>query len=273
MSEGEWSSKANAACVKATSAIAERGWPADITEIKPRLDAAAKDIRAAADTIKGLPRPQGAQDKTDAVVRSMGGIEPVLADAARASAGSDLEGLNASADKLTELLTTLSGQVGLAGLDDCLSKDEQRWAPDAIRAPVYAEHLSRTQREYMAKLRKIGAGGQPASLAQARRRADALTELVADYAGEAHEVQPPWWVKNEVRAHQAAVKRLQRDFEALRAELSGTRPPLLEELERIEARLKDSGRREEAAYKKLWNQVGADPVTSPTGETPGAEES
>jgi hypothetical protein len=272
LSRSAWASKANAACVKAMNSIADRGWPVDITEIKPRVGAAAKDIHAAADRIRALPRPKGNNEKIDALVGGLDDIDPVLSEAARAGAAASLDDLDRSADKLGEVLTVLEGQAGLAGLDDCLAENEDNWVPDAIRAPVYAEHLSRVQREYVTKERKI-ANAPAVSLGQRRRRLTELSGLLAQYAAAAREVKPPWWVKLEVNRHTAAVRRLQHDIEDATAELSGTRPPLPERLRQLQARVVASGRAEGAAYRKLWKRLGADPVTSPAGSSPGTQKS
>jgi hypothetical protein len=44
-------------------------------------------------------------------------------------------------------------------------------------------------------------------------------------------------------------------------------------MRQLQARVAASDRAEAAAYRKLWKRLGADPVTSPSGSSPGTQNS
>jgi hypothetical protein len=75
---GEWAARAEAACKRATDAIAERGWPRDLEELRSLASDAADDARAAIDEIDRLPVPADRADEVHAFVTGLRDLEPKI---------------------------------------------------------------------------------------------------------------------------------------------------------------------------------------------------
>ena len=72
----DWATRAEVACKHATDAIAERGWPRDLEQLRSFASDAAEDARAAIDEIDQLPVPADRADGVRAFVSGLRDLEP-----------------------------------------------------------------------------------------------------------------------------------------------------------------------------------------------------
>jgi len=183
---GEWAARAEAACKRATDAIAERGWPRDLEELRSLASDAADDARAAIDEIDRLPVPADRADEVHAFVTGLRDLEPKIDDVIRAATAMDLSGLQWAAGILGGDLPTLQSAAGDAGLRTCLRRNQLHRVRDAIRAPVAAEQLTQVD------LR----------LSHASRRA------IGDAAELAAGILGPSWVEEDIWDYGDALEKL-----------------------------------------------------------------
>jgi hypothetical protein len=139
---GEWAARADAACKRATDAIAGRGWPQDLEQLRSLASDAATDARAAIDEIDRLPVPADRADDVRAFVAGLRDLEPQIDDVIRAVTAMDLSGLQWAAGMLGGELPQLRSAAADAGLRTCLRGKQLHRVRDAIRAPVAAEQLA-----------------------------------------------------------------------------------------------------------------------------------
>jgi len=213
LTHGEWAKRADAACKRAGTPIAERGRPDDLRALQTISSDAVADVRKAIAEIRRLPPPAGAGVRVRPFIAGLGDLEPVLDDLVRASTAMDLGDLSAIATRMGGALSALESSARGAGLRWCVQNGEHRSLPDGIRAPLVAEELARIDRRFPRLT-----SSSPRSL---RRLADGLSGVQAKLA----RLKPPAWVDGEMDAYRAAVAEYASLADGLADRTAGGRLP------------------------------------------------
>jgi hypothetical protein len=263
-----WIQRVDAACRKANEAIAERGWPANLVDLDRLVVRGIDDAQAAIRDIADTPLPEGSGREPGTFVRELKALEPELSKLNDASEDFAPAELVKAAEALKPRLATIEKAAEDAGLSDCLSHDERFFIPDAVRAPVFAEQLSKLDRSLLRQMKQIdfAAAGTPGELAQAFTRYSELIDTAVDGIAE---LEPPQWAANEVGGYEVALLELQavsQKFIAMLVEDKGKAPHELDRSKylRAEKEIKVAATAEMKARRKMLRAVGA----APTGVMP-----
>jgi hypothetical protein len=197
----QWASRADAACKRASTAIADRGWVFDIAKLRTHVPEVTAEARGAIAEIRRLPIPAGSANDIRPFVGTLGDLEAQLDELTRASKALDLDDLERAALTLEGELSAVESSARGAGLRWCLQHDEAEWVPDGIRGPVTAERfrgielglLGRSQ----ALARKRGAAKRRGTVKMFRYQFRAVSML-----------EPPAWALGEYLRYRGAVLEL-----------------------------------------------------------------
>jgi hypothetical protein len=230
LTAAQWVSRADAACERAASAIAERGWADDLRELHAHARTAQADVQTATAEIRRLPVPPGKADHARSVVTAARDLEPLLDDIARADDETGLDELASAADTLRLRLLTVSYAARRAGLHSCLQHHEAEWLSDGIRAPVAVEQIARANLRLAERVETTSVG---VALDEAAKRIDAI--------------DPPDWVHVDVWRYRDALRDLADISRQKRS-----RPA-------VSAALRRAGR----LCNRIMRRIGADPISEP----------
>jgi hypothetical protein len=194
LTHAEWAKRADAACKRAGSAIAKRGWAEDLRALQTVSSDAATDVRKAIAEIRRLPVPEGAGARVRPFVAGLGDVEAMLDDLVRASTAVDERDLEAIAMGAGGSLYAVQSSARGAGLRWCLQQGEHRLMQDGIRAPLAAEELARIDRSFPRLT-----SSSPHAL---RRLWSQLLDVETDLA----RIEAPSWARHEMDAYEAAVQ-------------------------------------------------------------------
>lgn len=255
LTAAQWAARADAACARATDAIAKRGWAGDLHELQPRASDAVDDVHAATAEIRRLPIPDKSANRIRPFVAGLDGLEPVLDDVLRTTAATDLKDLQWTATKLRGRLSTLASTAAGAGLRSCLQDDQLYYAVDGIRAPLVAEQLARATIRMAERSKRI-----------ARLRGDPKLRAIVDTFGEGANavdaVDPPTWVEIDVHAYADALHDLAEATREgrerwLQHGRGSAMPPS------SQAELKAAGERVNRLNHRVMRRIGAVPISRP----------
>ena len=88
-------------------------------------------------------------------MRDLKALDPELTKLSEASEDLAPGALVKAAEALKPRLATVQKRAEEAGVSDCLTHDERIFVPDAVRAPVFAEQLSKLDRSLLRKMKSI----------------------------------------------------------------------------------------------------------------------
>jgi hypothetical protein len=213
---GEWAARTEAICKRASDKIAERGWPADLEQLRSLASDAAADARAAIDEIDRLPVPADGADDVRAFVAGLRDLEPKIDDVIRAATAMDLAGLQWASAVLGGDLPTLRSAAADAGLRTCLRGNQLHRVRDAIRAPVAAEQIAQLDLRLTHPTRRV---------------IDNVAELAAAISG-------PSWVEEDIWDYSDALTKLAAEPPANPARLRARLERLSRLVNRIQRRMR-----------------------------------
>jgi hypothetical protein len=259
-----WIQKADGACRKATEAISQRGWPADLVDLDRLVVRGAADAREAIRTVTELRIPQGAGPAPGRFVRELRALEPLLGELSSASEDLDEAMLNRVADTLKEPLAKLEDRAEDAGLGDCFLNDERFIVPDAVRAPVFAERMSEIEQSVLRRLQRIQDEVPVRSVKALAGYFENLGNLIDDLERAIDELDPPLWAAQQVSDYQYVLLNMQTvvsDSHTLFSQGAGALT--LKKLNRLERRYDKIVVTERKTRKRMLRAVGAGPTLRP----------
>ena len=270
--KARWVQKVDAACRKTNESIADRGWPADLVDLDRLVVRGIDDARAAIRAIAHERLPEGAGPKPGAFVRDLKALDPELTKLSEASEDLAPGALVKAAEALKPRLATVQKRAEEAGVSDCLTHDERIFVPDAVRAPVFAEQLSKLDRSLLRKMKSIdfADASTPGEFAHEFKR---YSEVIDAAMAGIDRLDPPLWAADQTGAYQNALRDLQSVTQKYTTLLVADRGKPLGSIDlgkytRLDKELRKAGRREMKTRKKMLRAVGAGPTTRPA---PGGE--
>jgi hypothetical protein len=270
--KSRWVQQVDAACRKANDAIAKRGWPADLVDLDRLVVRGIDDARAAIRTIARERLPEGAGPKPGAFVRDLKALDPELTKLSAASEDLAPGALVKATETLKPRLATIEKRAEEAGVGQCLSHDERTFVPDAVRAPVFAEQLSKLDRSLLRKMKSVdfADADTPGEFAHEFKR---YSEVIDAAMAGIDRLDPPLWAADETGNYQNSLRELQSVSQKYTTVLVADRGKPLTSIDlakytRLDKELRKAGRREMKTRRKMLRAVGAGPTTRPA---PGDE--
>ncbi len=265
----KWIQRVDAACTKANDAVSGRGWPTDLVDLDRLVVRGIEDARAAIRTIVETPLPQDDGPRHADFVRELKALEPELEKLSDASENLEPAALVEAAEAIKPRIATAEKAAETAGLRNCLQNDERFFIPDAVRAPVFAEQLSKLDRSLFRRLEKVGfdSADTTGDFAKAFAR---YSEVIDGAVKGIDRLDPPQWAADQTADYQIALRDLQSVSQEFTAMLLADKGKARAELDRAkylraEKEVGKAATAEAKARKKMLRAVGA----VPTGRTPG----
>jgi hypothetical protein len=267
--KARWVQHVDAACRKASTAIAGRGYPVDLIDLDRLVVRAIQDVETAIATIAREPLPAGGDRHPAAFVHELRALEPELKKLSGASEDVKPGGLIAAADGLKPRLVRIQDEAEKSGVRSCLTQDARYVVPAAVRAPVFAEQLNRLEAHQLRRIRDIGFRhvSTPAEYGRALER---FAGLIARSLDGIDRLDPPLWAVDQTANYQYALRSLQSVVEEFAAQIERDRGKPPEQIDpatykRLLRKLRVAGRGEAKAHRKMLRAVGAAPTTPPSG--------
>jgi len=261
-----WVARVDAACRKANTAIAERGWPADLVDLDRLVVRGIDDAQEAIRSIAGLKLPEGGGPYPARFVRELKALEPELDKLSEASEDLEPAALVEVAEALKPRLASIEKAADEAGLFDCMSHDERFFVPDAVRAPVFAEQLARLDRRLLRRLKNVdfATASTPGEFAVAFRNYGELIDAAVDGIDR---LEPPQWAADQTANYQVALRDLQSVSQKLTAILVEDKGEPAYALDRgkylrMQKELDRAARAEAKTRRKMLRAVGAGPTNA-----------
>ena len=263
----KWTRTADAACEKANTSIAKRGWPVNLVDLDRLTVRALADVEAAYKTIRTQKAPAGSEDKVRPFVKSLEELDAKTKELSSATERFKLAKLDKFLPEFGGTLQHVETASKELGLREFASHEEHVFLPDAIRAPVFAQQLANLDRRLTKRAKKIDDNAStPKAIAQNLRE---VADLADVYARRLDDLKPPYWARRESDNYVTALRSLSTVFDKSAKRL-GTPITSMAETNRLDADISRAYRTERKAIKKLLKGIGAIP-TVPGGD--GGEES
>jgi hypothetical protein len=265
--KARWVQHVDAACRKASDAIAGRGYPANLVDLDRLAVRAVADMHAAIGTIAHEPLPVGADGHLAAFVRELRGFEPELQKLSDATEDLAPRGLIAAADGLKPRLVRIEQEAKQSGLRHCLTQDARWVVPAAVRAPVFAERFNHLEHRELRRLRKIGVDEATTPSAYGHKL-ERVSGVLARALDGIDRLDPPIWAVDQTANYQHALRTLQSVVQQFSAQIAADRGKPLWSLNRhtylrLLHKLKVAGKAESKAHRKMLRAVGAAPTFAP----------
>ena len=270
----KWTRTADAACEKANTSIAKRGWPVNLVDLDRLTVRAITDIGAASKTIRAQKAPAGSEEKVEPFVQSLEELDGTMKRLSGATERFKIRRLDKFLPKLGGSLQKVETASKKLGLRDCASHEEHVFIPDAVRAPVFAQQLAELDRKLLKRTKRLKANTPVSTPAQAERALRELSDIADTYARRLDDLKPPYWARKESDNYVVALRTLGRVFDR-GAKALATPPVTPAEGARYDRELARAAKTERKAIKKLHKGIGAIP-TAPGGgdeEAPGSDDS
>ena len=267
-----WRDGADAACRKGNASIAARGWPSSLIDLDRLTVRAIADVREVSAAIQRMPAPEGSERRVAPFVRSLEGLEPLMARLSETTEDFQAGRLEALAPRLQSGLAAVENEAKRLGLRHCAANDEHVWVPDAIRAPVFAQRLAILDRRILERVQAIG---EPAATrAAASTNLDELSDVIAFADRGLSRLKPPAWAEAEAGRYLDALRDLGSALDTASTELAEvTLTPA--EASIAQAKLDRAIRLERRRFRRLFEAIGAIPVLPHGGgepESPAGDE-
>jgi hypothetical protein len=266
--KAKWIQRVDAACRKANSAIAKRGWPADLVDLDRLVVRGIGDAQTAIKEISAQKIPEGAGPNPGAFVKELKALDPELKRLSDASEDLEPADLVKAAEALKPRIASAEKAAEDAGLSDCLTHDERFFVPDAVRAPVFAEQLNKLDRTLLRRIEKVNFADAetPGEFATAFRR---YSEIIDTAIEGIDALDPPQWAADQTGNYQVALRDLQsvtQKFTAILVQDKGKPLYALDRAKymRTQRELNRAAKKEAKTRRKMLRAVGA----SPTGRLP-----
>jgi hypothetical protein len=265
--KARWVQHVDAACHKASAAIADRGYPANLVDLDRLVVRAVDDVHTAIATIAREPLPQGADRHPAAFVRELKALEPDLEKFSGETEDLETHALISRADALKPRLLRIQEEAEKSGLRDCLTQDARYVVPAAVRAPVFAEQLNRLEAHQLRRIRKIGFR-EVSTPAEYGRALERFAGLIARSLDGIDRLDPPLWALDQTANYQRALRDLQSVVQEFAAQIERDHDKPPEQInpatyKRLLAKLRAAARVETKAHRKMLRAVGAAPTTPP----------
>ena len=257
-----WVSKADAACRKSNEAIASRGWPRNLVQLKRLSVRATDDVREASRAVQGLAPPKGSEDHVKPFVESVKAIDALLGRVTDTTDDYRPKKLDKLAPDLRSTLKEAEESSKELGLRECAANDEHTWVVDAMRAPVYAQQLADVNRRILRQIERVA---KPASTpAEASDRLDKLSDLASNAAHALGRLKPPTWADREAGRYVSSLRRMNGILDDGSRMFAGG-AVTYEQFTAYVKRLKRAGNGSDRLWKRLFKAVGAAPTLGRRG--------
>jgi len=264
----KWTRTADAACEKANTSIAKRGWPVNLVDLDRLTVRAITDIEAASKTIRAQKAPAGSEDKVKPFVQSLEELDGTMKRLSGATERFKIKRLDKFLPKLGGSLQKVETASKKLGLRDCAAHQEHVFIPDAVRAPVFAQQLAELDKKLLKRTKRLKANTNVSTPAEAARTLRELSDIADTYARRLDDLKPPYWARKQSDDYVVVLCTLGRVFD--RGAKSLASPPIAPaEAERYERELARAGRAERKGIKRLLKSIGAVPTAPGRG---GAED-
>ena len=270
----KWTRTADAACEKANTSIAKRGWPVNLVDLDRLTVRAITDIQAASKTIRAQKAPAGSEDKVKPFVQSLEELDATMKRLSGATERFKIKRLDKFLPKLGGSLQKVETASKKLGLRDCAAHQEHVFIPDAVRAPVFAQQLAELDRKLLKRTKRLKANTPVSTPQQAEKALRELSDIADTYARRLDDLKPPYWARKESDNYVVALRTLGRVFDR-GAKALATPPVTPAEGARYDRELARAAKAERKAIKKLHKGIGAIP-TAPGGgedEAPAGDDS
>ena len=242
----DWRGTADGACGRATDALVSRGWANDLKQMRRRLPAVVRDVRTGIGEIRNL---SGRPDQQ--FVAAMEALEPRFSELVRASRKLSVRRLDRVITRLEGDLRTLAAAARRAGLRECVQHNQARSIVNVLRAPVAAERLARIEDPIVERFRESRDLPWP----DAPRGAIAALD---DELAALRDLRVPAWAKREKAAYMAVARRYRRGLDEVADRYEAG---LATSDARFQALVKRPERRTNRMMRRLWEGMGANPVS------------
>jgi len=262
-----WVQHVDAACRKATDAIADRGYPANLVDLDRLVVRGIEDMRAAIAAIAHERVPIGTDRRPAAFVREMRALEPELEKFSGVSEELKTHALINAADSLKPRLVRVQEAAEKAGLHDCKTEDARWVVPAAVRAPVFAEQYNRLESRVLRRLRAVRKGAREVDTpAEYGNLLDRYSVILTRALDGIDRLDPPLWASEQTANYQRALRDLQSVVQLFSAQIDADRGKPLYSLDRktymrLLRKLERVSKAEGKAHRKMIRAVGAAPTT------------
>ena len=270
----KWTRTADAACKKANTSIAKRGWPVNLVDLDRLTIRAVTDVQAASKTIRAQKPPTGSEKKVRPFVQSLEELDSRMKELSNATEKFKIARLNRFLPELGGSLQKVETASNELGLRECAAHQEHVFLPDAVRAPVFAQQLADLDRKLVKRTKRINAGSV-STPQEGAKNLRALSDVADTYARRLDDLKPPYWARKESDDYVVVLRTLGRVLDKGAKALSS--PPITPaEGNAFDAQLARAGRAERKGIKKLLKSIGAVPTVPGRGggeEAPAGDES
>jgi len=269
----KWTRTADAACEKANTSIAKRGWPVNLVDLDRLTVRAITDIEAASKTIRAQKAPAGSEDKVKPFVQSLEELDGTMKRLSGATERFKIKRLDKFLPKLGGSLQKVETASKKLGLRDCASHQEHVFIPDAVRAPVFAQQLAELDKKLLKRTKRLKANTNVSTPAEAAKTLRELSDIADTYARRLDDLKPPYWARKESDNYVVALRTFGRVFDRGAKTLAS--PPVTPaEAARYDREFSRASKTERKSLKKLLKSIGAIPTTPGGGgeeEAPGSD--
>ena len=261
----KWTRTADAACEKANTSIAKRGWPVDLVDLDRLTVRAITDIEAASKTIRAQKAPAGSEDEVKPFVQSLEELDGTMKRLSGVTERFKIKRLDQFLPKLGGSLQKVETASKKLGLRDCAAHQEHVFIPDAVRAPVFAQQLAELDRKLLKRTKRLKANTPVSTPEQAEKALRELSDIADTYARRLDDLEPPYWARKESDDYVVALRTLGRVFDR-GARALATPPVTPAEGACYDRELARAAKAERKAIKKLHKGIGAIPPAPGGGE-------
>ncbi|HET8951909.1 MAG TPA: hypothetical protein VFN44_15415 [Solirubrobacteraceae bacterium] len=268
----KWTRTADAACEKANTSIAKRGWPVNLVDLDRLTVRAITDIEAASKTIRAQKAPAGSEDKVKPFMQSLEELDGTMKRLSGATERFKIERLDKFLPKLGGSLQKVETASKKLGLRDCAAHQEHVFIPDAVRAPVFAQQLAELDKKLLKRTKRLKATTNVSTPAEAAKTLRELGDIADTYARRLDDLKPPYWARKESDNYVVALRTFGRVFDRGAKALAS--PPVTPaEAARYDREFSRASKTERRSLKKLLKSIGAIPTTPGGGEeeAPGSD--
>ena len=260
-----WAERADEACRRAGTAIAELGEPLDVVDIDRVAVRARPHVERAIAAIERLRTPPGGDRRVRPVREALDALKPPLRAIAEAAEIQKVDELLEATTRLRALAGSFERAARRAGLRVCGRPGATHAFTDAIVAPIFAFQYGELQTSLQGRVKQVRSEADVTTRAGLSAYLRAFAREIAVSAVMWDRLEPPVRAADQAQAYQDVLFET-RDTSRRAARRARRLSFRLEEFRALERRFDDLARAEKRAIGRLLRAVRP----RPGGDAPDA---